>query len=114
MYRNNGQIGLRTAAAAALIAVSAGLGACSSDQVHDYRGHSDRVTSGAGNAPAANMAMHTVDPWPYYSQKTDLDMDGKRAQLAAKRYETNTSIKPKGLGSSSDSGNGNGNGNGAK
>ncbi|NJO32187.1 MAG: hypothetical protein HC869_02760 [Rhodospirillales bacterium] len=60
------------------------------------------------------MAMHTVDPWPYYSQKTQIDMDGKRAQLAAKRYETNTSIKPKGLNSDATFILGGGNGNSGK
>jgi hypothetical protein len=98
MSRNDRRIGLKTAAAV-IVALSSSLGACSSDQVHDYRAHSDKVTTGAGNAAAANMAIHTVDPWPYYSQKTQIDMDGKRAQLAVKRYETNTSIKPKGLNS---------------
>ena len=115
MYRNNAQMGLRTIAAMALMALSTSLGGCSSDQVHEYRAHSDKVTSGAGDAAASNRVVHTVDPWPYYSQKTQIDMDGKRSQLAIRRYETNTSIKPKGTSSDS-SGilNGNGNGNGGK
>lgn len=70
---------------------------CTSDQLYEYRAHTDKVTQGAGNASAANRAVHAVDPWPWYSQKTQIDMDGNRALIAARRYETNTSIKPKGL-----------------
>jgi hypothetical protein len=70
---------------------------CTSDQLYEYRAHTDKVTLGAGNASAANRAIHTVDPWPWYSQNTQIDMDGNRALLAVRRYETNTSIKPKGL-----------------
>jgi hypothetical protein len=43
--------------------------------------------------------VHTINPWPAHSRNTQIEMDGKRAGLAAKRYESNTSIKPKGLGS---------------
>jgi hypothetical protein len=72
---------------------------CTSDKLYEYRAHTDKVTAGAGNASAANRAVHTVDPWPSYSQKTQIEMDGKRALLAVRRYETNTTIKPKGLSS---------------
>jgi hypothetical protein len=75
------------------------LAACTSDQSHEYLAHSDKVTSGAGDATAANRAAHTIDPWSAPSHKTQIDMDGKRAGLATKRYETNTSVKPKGLNS---------------
>ena len=67
---------------------------CTSDQVYDYRGHADKVTEGAGNASAANRAIHTVDPWPAYADKTEINTDGKRAMVAVRRYETNTSVKP--------------------
>ena len=91
----------RLQATAASLLLSAGtlLAACTSDQTHEYLGHTDRVTSGAGDAVASNRAAHTIDPWSRNSHNTNIDMDGKRAALAAKRYETNTSIKPKGLGS---------------
>ena len=46
---------------------------------HEYRAHTDKVTEGAGNASAANRAVHTVDPWPRACQKTQINMDGKRA-----------------------------------
>lgn len=76
---------------------------------YQYRGHSDKVTRGAGNAAAANIATQTIDPWPAHSQRTQINQDGKRAHIAIKRYETNTSIPPKGINSTNGSG-GNGNG----
>jgi hypothetical protein len=66
---------------------------CSSDQVHEYRAQSDRVTAGAGDAMASNRAVHTIDPWPYNSQNTRIDIDGKRVQRAVRRYETNAKAK---------------------
>ena len=75
-----------------LLAAAVGAG-CSSDQVHEYRAQSDRVTAGAGDAMASNRAVHTIDPWPYNSQKTQIDIDGKRVQTAVRRYETNAKAK---------------------
>ena len=72
---------------------------CTNDQLYPYRAHTDKVTLGAGNASAVNRAVHTIDPWPWYSRKTQIDMDGNRALVAVRRYETNTSVKPKGLSS---------------
>ena len=71
---------------------------CTSDQFYEYRAHTDKVTEGAGNASAANRAIHTVDPWPAYAEKTEINTDGKRAMVAVRRYETNTSLKPKDSG----------------
>jgi hypothetical protein len=90
---------LKAAAAALLLsAAAAGLGACTSDQTHEYLSHSDRVTSGTGDAVADNRATHTIDPWPSHSHKTEIGMDGKRAAVAGKRYDTNTTLKPQGTG----------------
>jgi hypothetical protein len=90
---------LKAAAAALLLSAAAvGLGACTSDQTHEYVANTDRVTSGAGDAVAANRATHTIDPWPSHSHKTEIGMDGKRAAVAGKRYETNTTLKPQGTG----------------
>ena len=77
---------------------------CTSDQLYEYRAHTDKVTEGAGNANAANRAIQTVDPWPVYAEKTQINMDGKRALTAVRRYETNTGGKP----SADASANGNG------
>jgi len=72
---------------------------CTNDQLYPYQAHTDKVTLGAGNASAANRAVHTIDPWPQYSQKTQIDTEGNRALVAVRRYETNTSVKPKGTSS---------------
>ena len=90
---------LKAAAAGLLLSAGAVLAACTSDQSHEYLAHTDRVTKGAGDAVASNRAVHTIDPWSRHSHKTQIDMDGKRAGLAVKRYQSNTSINPKGLGS---------------
>lgn len=79
----------------ALIALAAG--GCNEEYRDRYFGYSDKVTLGAGDAAAANIAAHTIDPWPDHARRTRIDQDGKRAAIAIKRYETNTSIKPKGL-----------------
>jgi hypothetical protein len=74
------------------------LGGWDEDELHyRYRAHSDFVTRGAGDAAASNIATHTLDPWPASSRRTHIDQNGKRAYIAIKRYETNTSIQPKGI-----------------
>jgi hypothetical protein len=70
------------------------LSGCSSDQLYEHRAHTDTVTEGAGNAVAFNRAVQTVDVWPTYSQKVEMEMDGKRALAAVRRYENNNVSKP--------------------
>jgi hypothetical protein len=77
---------------------------CTSDQLYEYRAHTDKVTEGAGNASAANRAIQTVDPWPAYAEKTQINMDGKRAYTAVRRYETNTGGKANGDASANGNG----------
>jgi hypothetical protein len=77
---------------AALVSALA-IAGCTSDQIHEYHAHTDKVTAGAGNASAANRAIQTVDPWPAHAEKTQINMDGKRALTAVRRYETNTGGK---------------------
>jgi hypothetical protein len=81
-----------------------GLGACYDQDRYLYLGHGDGVTFGAGDAVATNKVTQTIDPWPAASRKTRIDMDGKRALIAVERYETNTSIPPRGLNGSSANG----------
>ncbi len=57
------------------------LGACSA-----YTGYADTVEPSAGDAVAANVAIHTIDPWPYASSKTGISADGKRVARATERY----------------------------
>ena len=66
----------KTTAAGLLLCAGVSLAACTSDQSHEYLAHSDRVTSGAGDAAASNRAMHTINPWSAPSHKTQIDMDG--------------------------------------
>jgi hypothetical protein len=93
----------KAAAAALLVGAGALLAACTSDQSHEYLAHTDKVTRGAGDAMASNQAVHTIDPWSRASHNTRIDMDGKRAAVAAQRYETNTNGKSKGVASDSSS-----------
>ena len=86
------------------------LGGWDKDELgYRYRGHADKVTRGAGDAAAANIAAQTIDPWPPSSQRSQINQDGKRAHIAIKRYESNTSIPPKGINAVNGVG-GNGNG----
>jgi hypothetical protein len=78
-----------------LVALS--VGGCAESDLHQYLGHSDTLTVGAGNTQAANRTIHEVDHWPETSRKTRIDQDGKRAALAVKRYQRTESIEPKGL-----------------
>lgn len=77
--------------------VTLSVGGCAESDLHQYLGHSDSLTVGAGNAQFANRAIHEVDHWPEASRRTQIDLDGRRAALAAKRYQKNESLEPKGL-----------------
>ncbi|NJM34046.1 MAG: hypothetical protein HC850_04275 [Rhodomicrobium sp.] len=63
----------------------------------DYLARRDTISLGAGDANATNAATHTIDPWPAHAKNTDIDLDGKRAEIAADRYRQNKSIPPRGL-----------------
>jgi hypothetical protein len=64
---------------------------------YDYRDHRDTITSSAGNAAAANMAVQTIDPWPPYAKRTRNHLDGRRASVGITRYQLNKSLEPRGL-----------------
>lgn len=82
--------------AAALAAMTgAALPALADD--YDYFDRRDTISSSAGNANAANMAIQTIDPWPPYSRNTKSHLNGNRAGVAITRYQQNKSISPKGL-----------------
>ncbi|MGR3686883.1 MAG: hypothetical protein ACU0D5_11655 [Paracoccaceae bacterium] len=38
----------------------------------DYMNHRDSVTLGAGNAPEANTAIHTINPFPPGASNTTI------------------------------------------
>jgi hypothetical protein len=78
------------AAAFAAAAFGASLGGCS----QMYFDHREGVTSGAGDAIAANEAMQTIDPWPARSANTNIAFNGQRMQSAVERYRTNIVTQP--------------------
>jgi len=96
-----------------LMLVGIGLSGCYEDDRYRFLAHSDTITLGAGDANAVNAATQTIDPWPPESKEARIDQDGKRAHIAIKRYETNTSIEPRGLATTDNGYSGsNGNSNG--
>ena len=79
------------------ITLLVGAAGCSSDDAHLYLGHSDKVTSDAGDAVATNDVAHTVDPWSRASRNTRIGQDGHRARIAADRYAADAVKQPEGL-----------------
>lgn len=81
------------------LAVLVGLSAASPAfaDPYDYRDRRDAITSSAGEANAANIATHMVNPWPPYVRDSRIGVDGRRAGLGITRYQLNQSIPPKGL-----------------
>jgi len=81
----------------AAVLLAAMLGGCS-DLYWDRR---DSVAFGAGDAPASNVAIHTVDPWPPAAAKRRLTYNGELMQRAAERYRTNKTAPLRPIGTSS-------------
>ena len=82
---------------AAAVLLAAMLGGCS-DLYWDRR---DSVAFYAGDAPASNVAIHTVDPWPPAAAKRRLTANGELMQKAAERYRTNKTTPLRPIGTSS-------------
>ena len=72
--------------AAAVLALSAA--ACT-----EYVERRETIAAHAGNAVAANRAIHTIDPWPASSADTDIPASGRRIVDAIERYETRAAAK---------------------
>jgi hypothetical protein len=70
---------------AAAVLAAALLGACSDIYV-DRR---ETLTLHAGDAKAANVAVHAVDPWPRVAENNNIPGNGERQQKAIERYRTN-------------------------
>jgi hypothetical protein len=74
----------RLACLAAALAGVAALSAC-----HDaYIARRDGVTFQAGDAVAANKAIHIIDPWPASARSAGLPASGTQAVSAIERLET--------------------------
>lgn len=85
---------LSVAACASAVALSTLLvAACRDNQYLDRR---DTIRLSAGDAPAHNRAVQTIDPWPAYSKNRNLSADGKRMMVGIKRYQENKSLEPVG------------------
>jgi hypothetical protein len=52
----------------------------------NYEARRDTISFHAGEAAAYNKAIHTVDPWPAASARTDIEFDGRRMVQAVERY----------------------------
>lgn len=63
-------------------------------ETNGYWAQRNSITLGAGDAPAHNRAVQTIDPWPVYAKNTDLPADGKRMMVGIKRYQENKSLEP--------------------
>ena len=76
----------------AAVLLGAMLGGCS-DLYWDRR---DTIAFHAGDAPAGNVAVHTIDPWPPAAAKRHLTANGELMQRAGERYRTNktTPLRP--------------------
>jgi hypothetical protein len=82
----------------AAVALAAMLGGCANDIYLDHR---DSIAFHAGDAPASNIAIHTVDPWPPAAARRRLTANGELMQKAAERYRTNKTTPLRPLGTSS-------------
>jgi hypothetical protein len=65
-----------------------------------YLDRMDKITFGAGNAVAHNIAVQTIDPWPAYVRNDHINIDGRRIALGHRRYQANRSLPPRGLSTS--------------
>ena len=83
--------------AVSVVLLAAMLGGCS-DLYWDRR---DSVAFWSGDAPASNIAIQTVDPWPPAAAKRRLTANGELMQKAAERYRTNKTTPLRPIGTSS-------------
>ncbi|WP_078707714.1 hypothetical protein [Consotaella salsifontis] len=78
-----------------LIAAASLIAGCS-----EYTDHRDSITLGAGNAPAANLALQTENPFPPDRNTTAIHADGKRAVTVVKSYQERIGASPDAAASS--------------
>ncbi len=65
-----------------VVAALAGLTSGCADNLH----HRDAVTTHAGDAQAANIALQMIDPGPVEASITDFESDGQRGVKAIENY----------------------------
>jgi hypothetical protein len=78
----------RLASLTLISALALGLGGCmhAEDPLTQYTQRTDKVTLSAGNSNAANLAIHTIDPWPRASANRYVPANGQRMADAYERY----------------------------
>lgn len=69
------------------LALAAALAASASGCTSPYVERRETLALHAGNAAAANRAIHTIDPWPAAAARTDIEVSGRRIVDAIERYE---------------------------
>lgn len=77
------------------------LGALSGGCSDLYWDRREGVTFYAGDAPASNVAVQTIDPWSKAAGNRRAEVNGERMQRAAERYRTNKTYPPQAIGTSS-------------
>jgi hypothetical protein len=64
----------------------------------EYFDRRETISLHAGDAVASNIAIHTIDPWPYEAANQRIPGDGQRTADAVERYRKGEAIAPRGLG----------------
>lgn len=83
----------------AVAAVLFAFPACAGEVIYDdfgtpYLQRSDTIFPGAGDAKAANSAIHVIDPWPRRAGNRHIPADGERMSGAVERYRDVSKLPP--------------------
>lgn len=62
------------------------LGLLSLSACADHMNNRDSITLGAGNSNAANMGIHTVEPFPASAHDTTINVSPEKTEQARARY----------------------------
>jgi hypothetical protein len=78
-------------------ALAVGLGGCmhAEDPLVQYTQRTSKITASAGNANDANLAIHTIDPWPRASSNRYFAANGQRMADTYERYRDVSKINPR-------------------
>ena len=66
---------------------AAALFACLTAGCNPYLERRETISFHAGDAAAANRAIHTIDPWPAAAARPDIETSGRRTVDVIERYE---------------------------
>lgn len=69
------------------LVLAAALATAASGCTNQYVERRETLARHAGNAAAANRAIHMIDPWPVAAARTDIEVSGRRIVEAIERYE---------------------------